>query len=92
MSVKDRVHEELKIQLNNLQQYSRRYSVIVKGIEKEYHESKDSLRTKVHKIVEEVASATKVEDIDKFHRNGPTIDQEQDTIIRFKSHSAKEIF
>ena len=31
-------------------------------------------------------------DVDKFHRNGPKDGDNQDIIIRFKSHSAKEEF
>ena len=31
-------------------------------------------------------------DVDKFHRNGPYRDGEQEVIVRFKSHAAKEAF
>ena len=31
-------------------------------------------------------------DVDKYHRNGPKEDDQQEIIIRFKTHSAKEDF
>ena len=65
------------------------------GIDKERGENDDPkvLHDKVLKLVTDVKSTTKAEDIDKFHRNGRIIDgKEQDIIIRFKSHSAKEAF
>ena len=94
MFVKDRVIEELQKQLNDLQQYTRRYSVIVNGIKvKQGRETNDDLRVEVNKLLEEanVSDVTKNE-VDKFHRNGPRKDDEQSIIIRFKSHSAKEEF
>ena len=79
--------------ITELEQYTRRYSVIIKGIErKEKKESLDSLKNEVKRILEKCDSATSFEDVDKFHRNAPRSGNDQDVIIRFKSHSAKEEF
>ena len=43
-------------------------------------------------MVTDVKSTTTEQDIDKFHRNGRLDGKEQEIIIRFKSHSAKEAF
>ena len=37
-------------------------------------------------------SSTTPDDIDKMHRNGPPNGANQDIIVRFKTHSAKEAF
>ena len=73
----------------------RRYTVSVTGIPKQREEkdNPDILREKVHKLISEVKSTTKEVDIDKFHRNGRVTDgNEQEILIRFKSHAAKESF
>ena len=85
--VRDRVTEELKLQLENLQQYTRRYSVVVSKVKKSANEKEE-----VKEILKEAASSTSFDDVDKFHRIGPVKNNEQDLIIRFKSHSAKESF
>ena len=94
-SVRDSVIEALRGEIHRLQQYTRRYSVTISGIDRERDENPenpDVLRDKVRKLVTDVNSTTKEEDIDKFHRNGRRNGKEQDIIIRFKSHSAKEAF
>ena len=90
--VRDRVTDELKQQLVNLQQYTRRYSTVVAGIDKVDNETNDSLKKEVEAILAETNSATSMNDVDKFHRVGPLRDKAQDIIIRFKSHTAKEVF
>lgn len=90
--VKDNVSKLLSQRINQLEQYSRRYSVIVKGIPFERNERFGGLKENVKKLVEHSESDTTFDDVDKFHRNGPKIDGEQEVIIRFKSHSAKEDF
>ena len=92
LSVRDHVVEGLKGEIKRLQQYTRRYSVTVSGIEKNRQEKPEELREKVLKLVREVKSTTGEQDIDKFHRNGRIYDNDQDVIIRFKSHAAKEAF
>ena len=85
--VRDRVTEELQSQLVNLQQYTRRYSVVIAGMRKGVNENNE-----IEGILKEAASSTTIEDVDKFHRIGPPKDDKQDLIVRFKSHSAKEDF
>ena len=92
-SVRDHVVEALKGEINRLQQYTRRYSVVVAGIEKKKDETPESLREEVLKLVADVDSTSKEADIDKFHRNGRVHNgNEQEIIVRFKSHAAKEAF
>lgn len=52
------------------------------------------LKEEVLKLVGEVTSTTTENDIDKFHRNGRAYNngKDQEILIRFKSHSAKEAF
>ena len=90
--VRDRVTDELKQQLTNLQQYTRRYSAVISGIETVGNESLDTLRKEVENILTEANSSTTINDVDKFHRVGPKKDKVQDVIVRFKSHTAKENF
>ena len=91
-TIRDHVIEGLRGEIHRLQQYTRRYSVTVSGIDKERNENPKELREKVLKLVTDVKSTTQVHDIDKFHRNGRLNGKEQDIIVRFKSHSAKEAF
>lgn len=88
--VKDIVANLLGDRISQLEQYTRRYSLIVRGVPYENREKFSSLKETVNKIVENCNSETTVDDIDKFHRNGPREGGNQDIIIRFKSHSAKE--
>ena len=46
----------------------------------------------VNDLVTEVNSSATIADIDKLHRNGPRKGDQQDVIVRFKSHGAKEAF
>ena len=83
--VRERVTDELKSQLVDLQQYSRRYSVVIAGVHTGMDEKKN-----VEEILKEVASTTTMGDVDKLHRIGPPKQGKQDIIVRFKSHTAKE--
>ena len=92
-AVRDHVVEALRNEVHRLQQYTRRYSVAVVGIDKKRNETDESLREEVLKLVADVNSTSKEEDIDKFHRNGRLFNgKDQEIIIRFKSHAAKEAF
>ncbi len=90
MYIKDNVTDLLSKRINQLEQYTRRYSVVVKGIPYERNEKYDSLKEQITKIIEQANCETSIDDVDKFHRNGPRDGTSQDVIIRFKSHSAKE--
>ena len=90
--VHSRTTQLLQQRISHLEQYTRRYSVTVKGLERPPgYERPESLTEEVKKIVESSNSVPFTE-VDKFHRNGRRTDKERDIIIRFKSHSAKELF
>jgi hypothetical protein len=90
--IKEQVSKRLQMEVSRLQQYTRRYSVSISGIEKRRFEKQEDLKKDVEDIITEVDSAVTVEDVDKFHRNGRVKDGQQEIIIRFKSHAAKEAF
>ena len=92
IAVKDCVFAGLQKEVHRLQQYTRRYSVVVSGIDKKKGEKHEDLFKEIEDLVGKVKSSSTMEDVDKFHRNGPYFEGEQDVIIRFKSHSAKEDF
>ena len=90
--IHNRTTQLLQQRIANLEQYTIRYSVIVKGLERAPgYEQHDSLVEEVEKIVESSNSVPFTE-VDKLHRNGPRKENVQDVIVRFKSHSAKEAF
>ena len=65
--VRERVTDELKQQLVNLQQYTRRrYSTLISGIQTAENESHDTLRKEVEIILNEANSGTTMDDVDKF--------------------------
>ena len=88
--MKDHVIKELQKQVVNLQQYTRRYSVSISGITKQRHEKREDLKKEIEKIIEKAGSD--MSDVDKFHRDGPVRGNDQQVILRFKTHSAKEAF
>ena len=67
--VRDRVTEELKNQMVNLQQYTRRYSVVISGLKRNTDEKEE-----IKEVLKEAASTTSFDDVDKFHRVGPIKD------------------
>ena len=94
--VKEHTSQHLQNRIIQLEQYTRRHSLILKGIPKSGvrgtpEEEGEKLKTEVSKIVESSGEAS-FDDVDKFHRNGPTYEGEQDVIVRFKTHAAKESF
>lgn len=92
-AVKDRVSELLLARVSKLEQYTRRYSVVVRGIPRpQQRETSESLRTEVDQLVVAAGGDVTPNDIDKCHRNGPRKDDQQEVIIRFRSHTAKETF
>ena len=92
LCVKDRVCEELQLQLDKLHQFTRRPCVTISGIPKQRGEKKEQLQVEIEKIVAANEADVTMRDIDKFHRNGPVDGNEQDVIMRFNSHTAKEMF
>ena len=91
--IKDKVHELLSNRITHLEQYTRRYSVIVKGIDYRNNEVRDGkLEEDIRNLFLESNTTSTYDDIDKYHRNGPRYEAKQDILIRFKSHAAKENF
>jgi hypothetical protein len=90
--VKDAVISTLRQQVIHLQQYTRRYSVTISGIDRKYNEKPADLKQEVAEIIGETNSPINIDDVDKLHRNGPRRGKKQEVIVRFKSHSAKESF
>ena len=89
--VQDRVSDELLKEINRLEQRNRRPCAIIEGIEKKKGETSETLRKHVVDILDQVETDISIEQVDKFHRNGPIYDgKRQDIIVRFDSHSAKE--
>ena len=92
LSVQRNVSTLLSNRVSQLEQYTRRYSVIVSGVERKNGENRESLRAEIGSILQEAGSPTTITDVDKLHRNGPRRGSQQDIIVRFKSHEAKEEF
>ena len=90
--LKDNTAKLLSQRVVQLEQYTRRPSVIVKGIPTTPNEKHEDLTPIVKDILEKCKSETSMVDVDKYHRNGPRDGENQELIIRFKSHSAKEEF
>jgi hypothetical protein len=91
-AMKEMVTKRLQTEIGRLEQYTRRYSVIIAGVPKNRNEKHEDLLQTVNEIISDVDSSTSAADIDKFHRNGRYKNGEQDIIVRFKTHSAKETF
>ena len=83
---------KLRRDLSRLQQYTRRYSLVVSGLHRHPDEDADMLRREVVTILNEADSGLSIHDVDKYYRRGPkSLDMPQDLLIRFKTHAAKEM-
>ena len=92
LSVQKNVSTLLSNRVSQLEQYTRRYSVVVSGVKRKVNETKEQIREEVDTILQEADSTTSLNDVDKCHRNGPPHGEYQDVIVRFKTHQAKEAF
>ena len=54
-------------QVDELQQYTRRYSVVIRGIEKKQKETHNDLVAEVEKVVGEIDCEVTMNDVDKAH-------------------------
>ena len=79
----------LSNRIAQLEQYSRRYSAIVSGIDRKTGETNVSLRAEIDSLLQEAGSRIKLCDVDKLHRNGPRQGNQQDIIVRLKTHENK---
>ena len=92
LAVQKNVSDLLSKRVVQLEQYTRRYNVVISGVDRLQNETHESLEGEVTKLLTDAGSASSMEDVDKFHRNGPRRGNDQEIIVRFKSHSAKEEF
>ena len=91
-TLKDNVIVKLQHQINQQEQRSRRPCATVVGIPKRKEESSDDLKREVVKLLDKSNGKVSLEDVDKFHRDGPRYGSKQEVIIRFRTHAAKESF
>ena len=93
--IQDRVNMLLRQEIDRLEQYQRRNSVVIKGIDLNRNEENDNLKKEVIEIIEkDLELPEAVLDFDKTHRVGPIYEnykgvKQQDVVVRFKSHSAR---
>ena len=69
----------------------RRPCVSIVGLAKPRDEKHGMLKDQIEKMLEKTNGAVTEADIDKFHRDGPSFGSQQDVIVIFKSHTAKEL-
>ena len=86
----------LKREVDRLEQYGRRHSVVIRGIPAVEDESTADLTEKVKDVLRNDLSIKQdiIKDFDKTHRIGKVFETEeggrrQDVILRMKSHSAR---
>ena len=92
LTVQKNVSDLLAKRVAQLEQYTRRYSVVISGLDRSKDETHASLQEQVNNLLTEAGSTSSMNDVDKFHRNGPRRGADQEVIVRFKSHYAKEAF
>ena len=61
--MKDRVLILLSRRITQLEQYTRRYSVIIKGIDKDFNEKPEDLKKKIQSIMDECESSTTFDEV-----------------------------
>ena len=89
--------EKLEVKCDDSQQYSRRSSVRVYGVEKESgDESETILEMKIKECYTEIQIPYEKNEIDRFHRIGPIYKQDGKTyqaiIVKFRSWEARQKF
>ena len=83
--VSSQVTSLLEIELDRLNQYGRRTSLIIKGIPVKERETNEEIEKKVLKIItDDLQLADEAGELDKTHRIGPKHDggKTQDVIVR----------
>ena len=89
------VNARLQKELDRLEQYGRRHSIVIRGIAPVENETNEDLIEKVKQAVciDNSMKSDINRDFDKTHRIGPVIKTDsgpkQDVIVRFKSHSTR---
>ena len=94
VAVTAKVNTELAKEVDRLEQYGRRHSIVIRGIPPKEEESNDQLKESVKKAIGELGLKEEFNrDFDKTHRIGPVLTTQhgkrQDVIVRFKSHATR---
>ena len=91
--VLSQVNSMLSLEVDRLNQYTRRSNVVIKNVFAPENETVPQVEEEVKKIITNMGLPEVIPDFDKAHRLGKirTINgkQHQDVIVRFKSHSAR---
>ena len=90
LEVSQHVNKILQDQLDDLQQYSRRYSVVLDNVPVKPNETTNSVEAEVKDILVNTYKVKKEHlnsEFDKAHRLGKARGDKQAIIVRFKSHS-----
>ena len=95
IAVTARVNTMLAQEIDRLEQYGRRNSIVIRGIKPDDTEDNAKLKECVRQVVGEGLNMKSEfnRDFDKTHRIGPVLDtphgKRQDVIVRFKSHATR---
>ena len=96
VNVQANVIHKLKTECDSLQQYGRRSSVRVYGLELKENESEVMLGNEIEKCYKHSNITYDKNEIDRYHRIGPVYEQNgkkmQSVIIKFKSWEARQKF
>ena len=94
--ITSRINDALVKEIDRLEQYERRHSVVIRGVAHDANETIEQLYGKVKKVVSNQLQLGEdfEKDFDKTHRIGPVFKtneggERQDIIVRFKSHSSR---
>ena len=92
LSQQDKQIEQLKSELNNKEQYDRRWNLRVYNVPEEKDETADQCATKCCKVFTElIGVTTKESDVEVAHRTGPPAPgRKRPIIVRFHSRKVKD--
>jgi FtsZ-binding cell division protein ZapB len=95
VAITTKVNTALAKEVDRLEQYGRRNSIVIRGILPKENETNDQLKGSVEKVICNELGLKKEfgRDFDKTHRIGPVITtphgDRQDVIVRFRSHATR---
>lgn len=92
--VSSKVTETLKKEVDRLDQYGRRHSVVIRNIEKPPNETQEQVEAKVNALITTTLKSPHLtKDVDKLHRIGRPKKQGRKTfqniVVRFRSHRSR---
>ena len=84
------VNNALEREVDRLSQYTRRHTVVIRGIPTDKGETIKTVEERVKDLLEsDMKMPEAVVDFDKCQRIGPKDGNKQSVIVRFKSHNAR---